>query len=58
MFRIILLIVNLSAAAGVAGLFIWGLRGVHRFPYEAAPFALGLEMIFIVNLVYAYRRDR
>jgi hypothetical protein len=58
MIRITLLTVNTTAAAGVAGLFIWGLRGVHRFPYETALFAIGLEVIFFANLIYVYRKDR
>ena len=45
MIRITLLTVDTTAAAGVAGLFIWCLRGVHRFPYETALFAMGLQVI-------------
>jgi hypothetical protein len=54
-FRVALLIIDLSAAATIAALFIWGLRGVHRFPTEAAIYVTVLVVLLLANAAYLWR---
>jgi hypothetical protein len=51
----LLLIVNIAVAAGIAAIFVWGLRGVHRFPTEAAIYVAVLLTLLIANAVYICR---
>ncbi len=53
--RTCLLIVNLVAAALIVSTFVWGLRGVHRFPFEAAIYVTALVTILLSNAAYLWR---
>ncbi len=53
--RMLLLIVNIGVAAGIAATFVWGLRGVHRFPTEAGIYVSVLLVLLIANAVYIWR---
>lgn len=54
-FRLLLLTVNIVVAAGIAIVFVWGLRGVHRFPAEAAVYVAVLLGLLTANAVYVWR---
>ncbi|WP_445219013.1 hypothetical protein ACKWRH_01385 [Bradyrhizobium sp. Pa8] len=56
--RICLLIANLGAVVGIASTFIWALRGVHRFPIEAAIYAAILLVLLLSNAAYIWLQRR
>ena len=57
--RILLLLANLGVAAAIASLFIRGLRGVHRFPAEAAAYvAVLLVLLLLSNAAYLWWQRR
>ena len=41
-----------AAVAGIASIFIWGLRGVHRFPIEAATYVAVVLALLLSNAAY------
>ena len=53
--RTCLLIANLIAAALIVSTFVWGLRGAHRFPVEAAINVAALVTILLSNAAYLWR---
>jgi len=54
--RIFLLIANLAVVVGITSTFIWGLRGVHRFPTEAAIYVAVLLLLLLSNATYIWRQ--
>jgi len=56
--RISLMVANLGVAAGILSIFIWGLRGVHRFPAEAAVYVAILQVLLLSNAAYLWRQRR
>ena len=54
----LLLALNLAVAASISFIFVWGLRGVHRFPTEAAIFATVLLAVLLANAAYFWRHRR
>ena len=56
--RILLLLANLGVAAAIASLFIWGLRGAHRFPAEAAANVAVLLVLLLWNAAYLWWQRR
>jgi hypothetical protein len=54
----LLLITNGGVAAGITLTFILGLRGVHRFPTEAAIYMTILLVVLLSNAVYFWYHRR
>jgi hypothetical protein len=54
--RILMLIVNLGTAGGIASMFLRVLRGSHRFPTEAAVYVAILLVLLLSNAAYIWRQ--
>ena len=54
--RIALLIIDIGAAIVITAIFIWALRGVHRFPTEAAIYVTSVLALLLANAVYIWRQ--
>jgi hypothetical protein len=54
--RFMLLIANPGVAAAIFSVFVWGLRGAHRFPTEAAVYVAILLVLLASNTVYLWRQ--
>jgi hypothetical protein len=56
--RLLLLAVDIGAIAVITGLFAWSLRGIHRFPTEAAIFVSVYIALLLSNAVYIWRQPK
>ena len=54
--RIVLLIIDIGAAMVITTIFIWALRGVHRFPTEAAVYVTSVLALLLANAAYIWRQ--
>lgn len=53
--RSLLLILNLVVAVWITLTFVLGLRGVHRFPFEAAVYCAILLSVLLSNAAHFWR---
>jgi hypothetical protein len=54
--RIALLIIDIGAAIVITTIFIWALRGAHRFPTEAAVYVTSVLALLLANAAYIWRQ--
>ena len=54
--RGVLLIVDVGAAILIATVFVWALRGSHRFPTEAAIYVTCVLALLLANAAYVWRQ--